>query len=345
MKRMLLEIFWALATIIMCGALSGAQSKSSVDLQEVLKWFPADTDAINVANGPFPLSGIRTAKDETESSESDEIVGDAQLVQVFATPAITLWTKSNTVIGRRLRGEFVLLAVQGFRIVTREHATQHCTILLFKRDSIDDKLLTPAAGPAPVPEDIDGRGFVVFEDTPLDPGPPSLIVAHPRPNVLLISDSLNYLRLVLDRIRGASDQALSETLADRRYVDTHARFWGVYHFRPADLSENEGTEDGAFARQLTSIGYSFDPGSRVARMAFFSNDHNLYQEMRSDNERDAANEVERHVVPVITEIAPGVVEMSAFLDDWYDTADFVTAMGLFVPGFEVNWFEWVPALD
>lgn len=346
MKSLIRKMAAVLTAMVTCGPLGSAQSRPSVDVDQVLSWFPAETDAINVANGPFPLAGIRVVKREAENQEPDEPFGDAQLVQVFAAPAITRWTEADTVIARRLRGEPVLLAVEGFHVPTRDHPTEHCSVLVFKRDSIDDKLLTPAAGPPLVPEDIDGRGFVVFEDKRLDSQASSFIIAHPRPNVLLISDNLSYLKRVLDRIHGAAgNRALPYSLPDWRYVNTHARFWGLFHVPHPDPADDDESDAQAFEQKIISMSYSFDPGDRTVRVTFFSKNHALFQEFQKDKENNAGIELEKHVIPEFKEVDSGVVEMSALLKDWYDTADFATTMGYFVPGFEVNWFEWVPALD
>src|SRR6185295_10790975 len=76
-----------------------------------------------------------------------------------------------------------------------------------------------------------------------------------------------YLREVLERIRGkAGERALRGTLAEWKFVDTKAPFWGLRHYDKSQARIDptspfvERNILGTADRQASGIAFGFDPG-------------------------------------------------------------------------------------
>lgn len=325
MHGILIKMSRALALIILFPALSSAQSKSSPDVMEILKWFPADTNAVTVANGPFPLSDLRELEHLLQNDEGPpRVFNDDQLRKIFQIPALTPWARYHTQMTKQLLGERVLVAVEGFRPGEPDQRPEWCTVLVFERESIRDKLLSSAAGPPLVPEDINGHGLVVIEDKSDKDGTPSLIVGLPGTNVLIVSESLGFLKSVLARARGETGpRALPENLPEWLYVDRKATFWALGHVSGIkEESDQESDTNGDFWKKLKGATISFDPATRTGRMVFVFDDPNVFQEFAKEHHADSIEDEDAGNT-TYREIKPGVVASTTVLANRSTTSAFV----------------------
>jgi len=317
MTRMWIASSLVVASVLACCGLSCAQSKSSLDVQEVLKWFPADTDAVIVSQGPFPLANLSELADKMEHDEpAQTVLTDDQLTQLFEVPAMVPWAKHPTTMSKRLTGERILFAVQGSRR-NRENRLEFCSIVIFERGSLSDRLLDSSAGPPLRPEDIDGHGFWVFSDATED-GRTALVVAQPRSNVLLIAENLNYLKSVWTRAHGKRDgMFLSETLPQWRYVDTNAQFWGISRVRHSNSEKEPSSldEEERFYGGLVGVTFSLNLSDRKLRMVIMSTEHDFYRQFPKQPMAFEDDEDVEGVSKEVREIEPGVVESTSYLKD------------------------------
>src|SRR5215471_6804964 len=180
MNTCLIKVCCVFAVAIAGCGFSHAQSKP--DFQEVLRWFPAETQAVTVANGPFPLADLHDLNGLLQNDEGEpEVFSDEQLSKIFEIPALVPLAKYRAQLTKHLLGERVLLAVGGWRSGDPERA-ESCTVLVFESESIQDKLRSSDKGRSLAANDIDGHGLVVFEDKPEESDAPSVFVAQPRAN-------------------------------------------------------------------------------------------------------------------------------------------------------------------
>ena len=285
--RMFLQI---LATAIVCCGLSRGQVNSKPGVQEMLKWFPADTDTIIVANGPFPLPDLQKPEGQAEHPPQDAVPSYEQLQREFEIKAITLWAQNNTVIAQRLRGERVLLAVQGYRYPEPERLVERCAVIVFEGGALY-KLIDASAEPPLMTEEIDG--LEVFTDKSED-GARTLAVTQPRPDVLIISESFSFLKEVQARMNGEQgDRALPDTLPEWRHVDTSATFWGVRRFprwnaKPNQQPGDDDDDEDEFPANLSAVTFSFGMhDDRAGIMTFIPTDEKgrnyLWQAFQEDH--------------------------------------------------------------
>jgi hypothetical protein len=114
---------------------------------------------------------------------------------------------------------------------------------------------------------VAGQKIVVFEEKVND-DIWTVVVAFPKPNLVVACTNRDYLREVLERIGGkAGERALRETLAEWRFVDTKAPFWGLRHYdkSQARIDPSSPFVDrnifGTADRQASGIAFRFDPGT------------------------------------------------------------------------------------
>ena len=314
-----------LAIMMVCCGLGNAQTTSKPDFREVLRWFPADINAVAVANGPFPLVDLHALEALLQNDEGPpEVFNDDQLKKVFQIPALAPLVKRRTRMTKLLEGEQVLLAVGGFRSGRPGQLAESCTVLVFQSESIRDKLLKPAAGPPLTEDDIDGHGLVVFEDKAEQGDASSLVIAQPRPDALIVCESLNYLKSVLARARGQQGEtALPDALEEWRYVDTHAAFWAFGHHRGSGSEEESSKSDpddpwnGIFGATM-----SFDATSKTGKMIYLSSDPNIFKKIEEENS-GSEMEDEDSVNITFKEVQPGIVEETTALVNRSTTSKFV----------------------
>lgn len=314
-----------LAIMMVCCGLGNAQTTSKPDFQEVLRWFPDDIKAITVANGPFPLADLHDLEALLQNDDGPpEVFNDDQLRKVFEIPALAPLVRRRTRMTKLLQGEQVLLAVGGFRSGRPGHLAESCTVLVFQSESIRDKLLKPAAGPPLTEDDIDGHGLVVFEDKAEQGDASSVIITQPRPDVVIVSESLNCLKSVLARARGQQgERALPDTLPEWRYVDIHAVFWALGHRchsassdKASELADRDDPWAGMFGATM-----SFDPTSKTGKMIYLSSDRNIFKKIEEENS-GSEMEDEDSVNITFKEVEPGIVEETTVLANRSTTSKF-----------------------
>jgi len=126
-------------------------------------------------------------------------------------------------------------------------------------------------------DSIAGQKIPIFEEK-LEDDIWTTFVAFPKPNLVLACTNPDYLREVLERIGGkVGKRALSDTLAEWKFVDTKAPFWGLRHYdkSQAGLDPTSPFGDrsvlGAVDREASGIAFRFDPRTRnVVTISYFS---------------------------------------------------------------------------
>jgi hypothetical protein len=120
-------------------AQTSARRAGSVDLQEVLSWFPADTETITVARGPFVFPNAQPSADDNENRATTE----HGLVESFEGLPLALVGFKGGVLLPRLKEKRILLAIEGARHFRPpsglgEVLYEGCTVALFADDLNDD---------------------------------------------------------------------------------------------------------------------------------------------------------------------------------------------------------------
>ena len=124
-------------------------------------------------------------------------------------------------------------------------------------------------------------------------------------------------------------RALPDELPEWRQVDTHAKFWSVRHYDPADAVRDPSSPLAGKQRaanwpdaQAVGIVFEFDPGRFArAQVRYLSQNENalklFYDEMTS------ASAPGQDFKPKIHQKEPGVIEMQVLLEDRDQTAMFL----------------------
>jgi len=210
-----------------------ARSAGSVDLQEVLSWFPADTETITVARGPFVLPNAQPSADDNENRATTE----QELIESFEGLPLALVGFKRAVLLPRLKEKRILLAIEGARHFRPpsglgEVLYEGCTVILFADDINDDMDSFVKENRKSVlrVEKIAGHVSAVFQDK-LENDTWTTFVIFPNKRVLAVATNRGYLSEVSARLRGKKgERALPNDLPEWRYVDTELAFWGLRHF-------------------------------------------------------------------------------------------------------------------
>lgn len=106
------------------------------------------------------------------------------------------------------------------------------------------------------------------------------LVAIPRPNVLLVANSLPYLQEVLERMRERKEpRALPDELPEWRFLDPAVQLWGLRHYDRTQANYDPTSpfgEDRTFGDkddQAIGLLVTLAPGNpRIATMTEFTGD-------------------------------------------------------------------------
>ena len=214
-------------------ALPSHSPKPSV--ARVLRWFPPDTEAFAVANGPLELK--RSLHDIEGDQKSKEPLHLPELGTIFACSRLSLLQDGN--LFKSFQGLKVDAVVDGRRRfqVDEDSGTGHCDgcqILLVAEEEAPkvDRVLQAwiAAGRSTIR--VEAQTAVLVEEKEDDQLFRALF-ASPAPGVLLCASTPGFLREVLARMR---DETMPSAFpADRpewKVVNCQAPFWGVRRFVP-----------------------------------------------------------------------------------------------------------------
>lgn len=243
--------------------------RGSIDLNQVLSWFPADTETFLVANGPFWLSNFQLA--DTESTNRPETPDE--LKKGFEGMTLELFNSKDFFLEKHLERKKVLFAIEGsrhFRAPTNlgEMRFEGCAVAIFRDDLRDSEkiFMKDAASVASRFEKIEGLEVAVFEER-REEDILTTFVTFPQDGVVLVATNQQFLEEMLNRMRDAgvrNTRALPDTLPEWRYVDKAAAFWGLRHYDKEQASEDPtspfgGQRSGNPDDEAVGLTYSCDP--------------------------------------------------------------------------------------
>jgi hypothetical protein len=313
----------------------------SVSLSKALSWLPADTETLIVGNGPFLIPPPQTEIDETRT----RLLSRQEINEQFeALPTALVGLPEGLV--KKLNGRKVAFAMEGsrhFRSPSElgEMPYEGCDIVVFVGDvaSLGDSFMKDSKDAATKFEEVEGQRVAVFREK-LEGDVWMTLVAFPKPNILVVATSRDYLHDVLARIVGATGpRALRDELPEWKYINIHNHCWGLRHYDKSqanlDPSSPVGGEKSANFPDDQAIGivFNFDaaPG-RGAAITYLS------------GAKDALEIVQKGLFPAQSdpdsikdlrirycEIAPGVVQGSFDLVHsepvWYFTFVLMALLG------------------
>lgn len=315
------------------------------DLQNILSWFPADTESLFVANGPFSFPDLEPPNQPSvfTSTSAEELKVD------FEALALSLVGFRNGVLANRLMDQKVTVAVEGarhFRVPSGlgETLFEGCSVLVFARDVSDrtGSFLKESLASDHVPEQIEGQSVTVFKEQ-LESDTWTILLAFPKPNTILACTGRDFLREMLARMNGnrgnPRTNAFPDELPEWKYVDASTRFWAIRHFdrsqgaddptsplappkKQADVGgsslDNVPTASAAALRDGQAIGltFNFDPyKSWNATITYLSADPGIAAKLRGSEYFAPGDPTAAPLKPNFREVAPGVVSITYQLQD------------------------------
>lgn len=252
--RFLAVCFFSLALNSFAAQSAGIDSAEHV--QQVLKWLPADTETLLVANGPFKLD-LSSFDGKPGASElaPEEIRG------IFRGEVQRLIGVKDLTLARRVMEHHIIASVEGSRRFRPpsglgEMPYEGCLILIFQDDIHSDITDFFASLKAPWSEtNIEGERVATVQEKEEDDLWTNF-VASPDKNILLVATNADYLSEVLRRRQGRMDErALPDSLPEWNYVNPRAEIWGVRHF---DRQRAESDPSSPFLRGGNDMGMSDD---------------------------------------------------------------------------------------
>jgi hypothetical protein len=264
---------------------AGVASPSSQVVEQILSWFPADTETVSAVTGPLLLpkmekdsnGGLAMAKSE------DEVRGS-----FLRFPLLLLLGLSS-----HLDNEPIVAAIEGSRDFKPPTGLgsmrfQGGVIAVFSGSITDhaNSYLKDSAATIVRTEQIEGHAVAVFENK-YEQDLWTTYIAFPKPNIAVVATSEDYLREVLARINGKiGERALPDTLPEWKYVNTHAQFWAVRHYQKAgaEMDPSSPFNRGwgkASDPQAIGLTFTFDPNkSKTATITYLSGNENNLQRFR-----------------------------------------------------------------
>jgi hypothetical protein len=286
---------------------SGTRSSTAqaeTDAQRVLSWFPADTETLLVANGPFWMSSFQVAQNyQNYEVSSQELEKDLEGL------TLALFNSKSGVLEKHLEGKKVLFATEGSRHFRSpaglgELPYEGCAIAIFGDDLGDrrDSFMKDAAPIALRMEELEGQKIAVFQERS-ENDIWTIFVAFPQKRVVLVATNRDFLQEVLARMRGAGgEKAFPETLPEWQYVNKKAQFWGLRHFDRRQAKEDPTSPFGGKKsanvpdEQAVGLTYQCDPRrERKVTLTYLSGEKVIMK-------------IEEKRFPSISEGSPGATE-------------------------------------
>jgi hypothetical protein len=206
-----------------------------------------------------------------------------------------------------------------------------------------DSFLQQSSGGALKVDSVAGQKIAVIEEK-RDDDIWTTFVAFPKPNLVLACTNRDYLREVLERIGGkVGSRALSDTLAEWKFVGTEPPFWGLRHYDKSQAGQDptspfvDRTIFGLGDRQASGIAFRFDPKmGNVVTISYFSSTRDILGFLQKQTPLSMGVPVDDPTasVPIsYRQVAPGVAEIKYELGgeppvDWF----LAYAMGTFGHG-------------
>ena len=267
-------------------AQSGRETGSAirgVNQNDLLWWFPADTESVVTARGPFRLP----VPSEKDSSRNKVKVSRQEIREEFEQQALELLYSRSLDTATSLRGSMVTLAMQGSRHFRAPLPGlevmdfEGCSIVVF-----DDRFgergnhLMQVLGKSATQRKTVGDTRVLVFHEKLEGSEWDYFLALPRSNLLLAANNLSYLQEVLERMtqRGEA-RALPDQLSEWHFLDPSARFWGLRHYDRTQAEKDPTSpfgDDRTFAPadpKAIGILFALEPNNQTkARLTYFTGD-------------------------------------------------------------------------
>jgi hypothetical protein len=288
------------------GASDHPQSPSRL-AEDILWWFPQDTETVTAAGGPYPLTVPGSKPRET-------------LEQVLrGLPLLPLFAIRDGQFAKQLAGRSVLVAIEASRRFRSPRSLglmpyEGCSVIMLQ-DELHRAQVSPTQWlrtHANKVQEIHGYPVALFEEE-LEEDQWRLLVAVPKPNLLLCATSQSFLSAVLSRMQKRGERrALPDDLPEWRYVDLQAPFWAVRHYDRTNARDDPSSplanQRAANVPDRLAIGLvcTLSPApSGVAEVRYLSSNTNAL--------RIAAKRWKHptdRLVPAIQSARPGVVEIA-----------------------------------
>jgi hypothetical protein len=266
---------------------------SSQLIQQMLSWFPADTETMTAITGPIPLPKLEQQADGTNSiAKSEDEVRD-KFMQFPLLPLLDL--------GKNLQDEPLLAAIEGSRDFLPptglgEMRYQGALIAVFADDITDraNSYLRDSKSKILRTEQLEGHPVAVFQEKS-EEDLWTTYVAFPKPNMAVAATNADYLREVLSRINGKTGtRALPNDLPEWKHVDIHTRFWALRHYQRVGAATdpsspfNRGWGDKPDDKAI-GLTFSFEPDkSKTATITYLSGDENSLQHFQEKYFRESS---------------------------------------------------------
>jgi hypothetical protein len=205
----------------------------SVEAKQVLSWLPADTETLLTAKGPFHLPNFQVRREDY----ADHRLQAQELRQAFQGLTVGLFAFGNGGLRNQLEGKKILFAAEGSRAFRTpndlgELPYEGCAIVIFADDlgETQETFMKTAGKNALRIENIESHQVAVFQEK-MQQDIWTMYVDFPAKNIVVVATNRDYLGEVLARMRApGTPRAFPEALAEWKYVDTQAEFWGMRHF-------------------------------------------------------------------------------------------------------------------
>jgi hypothetical protein len=288
----------------------------SMTASQVLSWFPANTETLLTARGPFALPNSQMDYTDRKTQAQD-------LRQAFHYLTVGLFSLGNGGLEKRLEGKKILFAAEGSRAFRSpneldEMPYEGCVIVIFADDLGDtqETFMKTAVKSALRIDDIESHKVAVFQEK-LRQDVWTTFVVFPMKNIVIVATNRDYLSDVLARMRAAGmTRAFPETLTEWKYVDTQAEFWGMRHF---DRSQSQLDPTSPFGgrkpanlpdEEAIGLVYQCDPAKDTkATLMYLSGDKRGIKDIER-NRFPKSSEVENTAALHIEyrEIQPGAIQ-------------------------------------
>jgi hypothetical protein len=287
MQKAVVALCFAAACSSLCTAQGKATGKaagkaatparSSSKVQQALSWLPADTEVVLVTNTPFQMPAYNQ-----ESSGQSQEIPIAELREQFEVLPLERFGAVGGLVQKYLKGQRVELAIEGSRHFRPpadhgESLYEGCAIAILADGSRLGSFASASEGIELKTEQLAGQKVMSFDEQ-VQEDVWTTLIAFPNPSTVIACTERSYLTEVLERMNGkAGPRALAATLAEWKYVDTSAPFWGLRHY---DRSQAKLDPSSPFAGQTAvnlpddqaiGVTFVFDPGKgKTATISYLS---------------------------------------------------------------------------
>jgi len=207
----------------------------SLDVQNILWWFPEDTETVTVARGPF--------KAEALDKNSWPIDLEKALCQISIAEFIYL---NDSKFSKYVNGQTVLLSVEGSRKFRAPTALggmpyEGCSVICFDAAGFVSQtklLLQSLQAAARQTRNINGHRVFVFNEK-REGDVWEIFLTFPRESIVMCATNEKFLSEMfsrLDKVDGR--RALPQSLPEWESIDVQAPFWGIRHYAQSSYDQD-----------------------------------------------------------------------------------------------------------